>query len=61
MSDDGGSRVGREFPLHQSINHSIGEYVRGEAADSLISFEKFWMHAGDGIFMGGDDAVVAPG
>lgn len=28
MSDDGGSRVGREFPNHQSVNHSIGEYVR---------------------------------
>jgi transposase-like protein len=36
MSDDGGSRVGREFPLHQSINHSIGEYVRGDVHTNTI-------------------------
>jgi len=36
ISDDGGSRVGREFPRHQSVNHSIGEYVRGEAHTNTI-------------------------
>jgi transposase-like protein len=30
MSDDGGARVGRMFSKHQTINHSIGEYVRGD-------------------------------
>jgi transposase-like protein len=36
MSDDGGSRVGREFARHQSVNHSIGEYVRGSAHTNTI-------------------------
>lgn len=36
MSDDGGSRVGREFPKHQSVNHSIGEYVRGDVHTNTI-------------------------
>jgi len=36
MSDDGGSRVGREFARHQSVNHSIGEYVRGDAHTNTI-------------------------
>jgi transposase-like protein len=36
MSDDGGSRVGREFAHHQSVNHSIGEYVRGDAHTNTI-------------------------
>ena len=36
VSDDGGSRVGREFPRHQSINHSIGEYVRGDIHTNTI-------------------------
>jgi transposase-like protein len=36
MSDDGGSRVGREFVRHQSVNHSIGEYVRGDAHTNTI-------------------------
>jgi len=30
MSDDGGARVGRMFEKHQTVNHSIGEYVRGD-------------------------------
>lgn len=36
ISDDGGSRVTAEFPLHQSVNHSIGEYVRGDAHTNTI-------------------------
>jgi transposase-like protein len=36
VSDDGGSRVGQEFPGHQSVNHSIGEYVRGVAHTNTI-------------------------
>ena len=36
MSDDGGARVGREFARHQSVNHSIGEYVRGDVHTNTI-------------------------
>lgn len=36
MSDDGGARVGHERPLHQTVNHSIGEYVRGEVHTNTI-------------------------
>lgn len=36
MSDDGGARVGSEYPCHQSVNHSIGEYVRGEAHTNTV-------------------------
>lgn len=36
MSDDGGARVGREFPRHQSVNHSINEYVRGDVHTNTI-------------------------
>jgi transposase-like protein len=36
MSDDGGSRVAGEFRRHQSVNHSIGEYVRGDAHTNTI-------------------------
>jgi transposase-like protein len=36
MSDDGGSRPGHDRPQHQSVNHSIGEYVRGEAHTNTI-------------------------
>lgn len=35
-SDDGGARTGRMFPLHQSVNHSIGEYVRGDVHTNTI-------------------------
>jgi ISXO2-like transposase domain len=31
MSDDDGSRVASEFNRHQAVNHTIGEYVRGDA------------------------------
>lgn len=36
MSDDGGARVGRMFATHQTVNHSIGEYVRGEVHTNTI-------------------------
>jgi transposase-like protein len=37
MSDDGGSRVGRDFGRqHQTVNHSIGEYVRGDVHTNTI-------------------------
>ena len=36
MSDDGGARIGREFPRHETINHSINEYVRGDVHTNTI-------------------------
>jgi transposase-like protein len=36
MSDDGGARVAHEFGRHQSVNHSIGEYVRGDVHTNTI-------------------------
>jgi ISXO2-like transposase domain len=38
MTDEGGAakKVGSEFPLHGSVNHSIGEYVRGDAHTNTI-------------------------
>ena len=36
FSDDGGSRVGRTFRQHQTVNHSIGEYVRGNVHTNTI-------------------------
>jgi transposase-like protein len=36
MSDDGGARVGRMFSDHQTVNHSIGEYVRGDVHTNTI-------------------------
>ncbi|HET6247356.1 MAG TPA: IS1595 family transposase [Tepidisphaeraceae bacterium] len=36
MSDDGGARILHGSPLHQSVNHSIGEYVRGDAHTNTI-------------------------
>jgi len=35
-SDDGGSRVACELPGHASVNHSIGEYVRGDVYTNTI-------------------------
>lgn len=35
-SDDGGSRVAREFSGHAAVNHSIGEYVRGDVHTNTI-------------------------
>jgi transposase-like protein len=35
-SDDGGARVGQEYAGHASINHSIGEYVRGDVHTNTI-------------------------
>jgi transposase-like protein len=36
MSDDGGSRAAHSFPRHASVNHSIGEYVRGPVHTNTI-------------------------
>jgi len=38
MTDDGGEfrPVGKEFARHESVNHSIGEYVRGDAHSNTV-------------------------
>lgn len=36
MSDDGGARVRHSSPDHHSVNHSIGEYVRGDVHTTTI-------------------------
>ena len=36
MSDDGGARVLHGAPDHHSVNHSIGEYVRGDVHTNTI-------------------------
>jgi transposase-like protein len=36
MSDEGGARVGKEFAKHATVNHSIGEYVRGDVHTNTI-------------------------
>ncbi|HMK80834.1 MAG TPA: IS1595 family transposase, partial [Xanthobacteraceae bacterium] len=36
MSDAGGSRLSAEFERHAMVNHSIGEYVRGDAHTNTI-------------------------
>ena len=36
MSDDGGARVRHGRPEHSSVNHSIGEYVRGDVHTNTI-------------------------
>jgi transposase-like protein len=38
MTDEGGAmkKIGREFDRHASVNHSIGEYVRGDAHTNTI-------------------------
>jgi transposase-like protein len=36
MSDDGGARLGKEFVKHATVNHSIGEYVRGDVHTNTI-------------------------
>jgi hypothetical protein len=35
-SDEGGARVGTEFAQHETINHRIGEYVRGDVHTNTI-------------------------
>jgi ISXO2-like transposase domain len=35
-SDGGGARVGAEFAQHGTVNHSIGEYVRGDVHTNTI-------------------------
>jgi transposase-like protein len=38
MTDEGGAmkKIGGEFDQHESVNHSIGEYVRGDAHTNTI-------------------------
>ncbi len=36
MSDGGGARVGSMFASHQTVNHGIGEYVRGDVHTNTI-------------------------
>ena len=36
MSDDGGARIRHGSPDHHSVNHSIGEYVRGDVHTNTI-------------------------
>lgn len=36
MSDDGGARVGKSFARNATVNHSIGEYVRGDIHTNTI-------------------------
>ena len=38
MTDDGGEYmpVGKEFARHESVNHSAGEYVRGDAHSNTV-------------------------
>jgi transposase-like protein len=36
MSDSGGARVGQEFTKFGSVNHSIGEYVRGDVHTNIV-------------------------
>ena len=36
MSDGGGGRLGSMFASHQTVNHSIGEYVRSEVHTNTI-------------------------
>lgn len=36
MSDDGGARVYHGRASHQSVNHSIGEYVRGDVHTNTV-------------------------
>src|SRR6266481_4676611 len=36
MSDDGGARARHDSPDHHTVNHSIGEYVRGDVHTNTI-------------------------
>jgi transposase-like protein len=36
MSDDGGARPGKQFARHATVNHSIGEYVRGDVHTNTV-------------------------
>ncbi|HEX3164267.1 MAG TPA: transposase, partial [Pseudolabrys sp.] len=38
MTDDGGeySVIGKEFARHESVVHSAGEYVRGDAHSNTV-------------------------
>ena len=47
-TDDGGSRVGRDFPGHASVNHGAGEYVRGNFHTNTI--ESYFATMKRGVF-----------
>jgi transposase-like protein len=36
MSDDGGARVSQQFARNATVNHSIGEYVRGDVHTNTV-------------------------
>ena len=36
MSDEGGAKLGRDFARYETVNHSIGEYVRGNIHTNTI-------------------------
>jgi len=36
MSDEGGGHAAGIFPKHETVNHSIGEYVRGDVHTNTI-------------------------
>ena len=36
-----------------------GQHMRGETACGLVSFQKFGMEVGDGLFVRGDDAIIS--
>jgi transposase-like protein len=48
-SDDGGARVGRDYAGHATVNHSIGEYVRGDVHTNTI--EGYFSILKRGIFI----------
>ena len=35
-SDEGGAKIGRDFAQYETVNHSIGEYVRGDVHTNTI-------------------------
>jgi transposase-like protein len=53
----GGARVGNMFASHQTVNHSIGEYVRGEVHTN--TFEGYFSVLKRGI-MGGHSSPCQP-
>jgi transposase-like protein len=36
VSDEAGGKVGREFTRYETVNHSIGEYVRGDVHTNTV-------------------------
>jgi transposase-like protein len=48
MSDDDGARPGKKFVRHATVNHSIGEYVRGEVHTNTV--ESYFANFKRGIY-----------